>query len=166
MSGHPIHPQHRIDEHLKDGAEHEAIGNYLAVPTRFIWTPDAGRVAHIHRMIITVQDDGNFTAATYGNRIELVNGISVTVRNVSDDSLIHDYTAEHPIVSNAEWASHCFDADVKAWGSGDQLLVVRWTFTRGGSPVALTDEEYMSMDLNDDFTALVAHRFVIQGEYV
>ena len=166
MSGRPVHPQHRIDEHLKDGVEHEAIGNYSSTPTRFIWTPDANRTAHIYRMIITVQDDGVFTADTYGNRVILVNGITLTVRNVSDDSIVHDLTADHAIVSNAEWASHCYDADVKSWGNGDELLIVRWTFSRGGSPILLDDSMYLSIDLNDDFSTLVAHRFVLQGEYV
>ena len=164
---HHVPPRHRIDAFLRlDGdGTHEAIGDYLATPARFTWTPLPSRTAHIHRMIISVQDAGAFDAAKYGNAIVLANGISLTVRNVADDAQVHTYTVE-PIITNSDWAAHCYDTDMKTWGTGDEILVARWTFTRAGSPMILKDTEYVSIDVNDTLTGLKAHRFVIQGEYV
>lgn len=165
MATPPIHPRHRISAFLSNGSTVRATGNYLSAMERFIWTPLPGRTAHIHRMIIAVEDAGAFDAAKYGNALVLVNGIRLTVRNTADDSQVHDYTAGL-VFTNSDWAARAFDADVKTWGTGNEILVVRWTFTRAGSPIALDDSMYLSMDLNDDFTGLVNHRFKVQGEYV
>ena len=164
---HHVPPRHRIDAFLRlDGTgTHEAIGDYSSTPVRFTWTPLENRTAHIHRMIISVQDTGAFDAAKYGNNLTLTSGVSLTVRNVADDSQAHSYTVE-PIKVNAGWAAHCYDTDVKTWGTGDEILIARWTFSRAGSPMILKDTDYVSIDLNDTFVNLVAHRFVIQGEYV
>ena len=160
-----LHPRNRIDAHLENAGSETATGDYLATPTRFTWTPLTSRNAHIYRLIVSVQDSGSFDASKYGNNLTLVNGITVTVRNVADDSQVHNYTAGR-ILTNADWAAHCFDADVKTWGLGDEILVARWTFDRAGSPIALNDSLYLSVDLHDTFTGLTAHTFVIQGEYV
>ena len=165
MSNPPVHPRHRISAFLADGGETRAIGDYSSTPTRFIWTPLPGRIAHIHRMIISVEDAGAFDAAKYGNNIVLTNGISLTVRNVADDSQVHDYTAGK-VRTNSDWAARAFDADVKTWGVGNEIMVVRWTFSRAGSPIVLDDSMYISIDLADTFVDLVNHRFKIQGEYV
>ncbi|MEE9533202.1 MAG: hypothetical protein V3W06_02190 [Acidimicrobiia bacterium] len=160
-----LHPRHRIDAQLSAGSVTDAIGDYSSTPTRFIWTPLEGRTAHIYRLLVFVQDTGAFDAAKYGNNITLTNGIALTVRNVDGDATVHDYTPGR-IFTSGDWAARAFDADVKTWGVGDEILVVRWTFSRAGSPIALTDDLYLSVDLNDVFTGLNAHRFTIQGEYV
>jgi hypothetical protein len=160
--GH-IHPRDRIDAFLTNGGSARAIGNYLSTPTRFTWTPIANRIAKIHRIIITVEDTGAFDAAKYGNNLVLVGGISLTVRR-ENDSQIHNYTAGK-VYTNADWGARAFDVDVKTWGTGNEILVARWSFDKAGSAIVLHDGAYISIDLNDDFTNLVNHRFMIQGEY-
>ena len=160
----PVHPRDRISAFLTAGGTARAIGDYSSTPTRFTWTPLPGRIGLIHRMIISIEDAGAFDAAKYGNNIVLTGGIKLSVRKVADDSQVHDYTAGK-VYTNSDWAARAFDADVKSWGVGNEILVVRWTFTRAGSPIVIDDSLYLSIDLEDDFTELVNHRFKIQGEY-
>jgi len=160
-----LHPRHRIDGFLSNGSTTSAVGNYASAVERFIWTPLTNRTAHIYRMIVTIEDAGAFDAAKYGNNITLTKGIQVVVRNVADDSQVHNLAAG-VIKTSGDWGARCFDVDVKKWGTGNEILVVRWTFARAGSPIALNDSMYLSVELNDDFSNLVNHRFLIQGEYV
>lgn len=160
-----LHPRHRIDSFLSNGSTISAVGDYSSAVERFTWTPLEGRKAHIYRMIVTVEDAGAFDAAKYGNNITLTNGIQVVVRNVADDAQIHSLSAG-PILTSADWGARSFDAEVKTWGVGNEILVVRWTFARAGSPLALDDSMYLSVELHDVLTGLVDHRFLIQGEYV
>ena len=165
MSNPPVHPQHRIDSFLSNGSTVRANGDYSSGVERFIWTPLTDRIAHIARMLITLEDTGAFDAAKYGNNIVLTNGITVHVRNVANDSQVHNLTAG-PVLNNSDWGARAFDSQVNSWGVGNEILAVRWTFSRAGSPIVLDDSMYLSVDLHDDFTGLVNHRFLIQGEYV
>jgi hypothetical protein len=161
----PIHPRHRIDSFLSNGSTVRAIGDYSGAVERFIWTPLASRIAHIARMLVTIEDTGAFDAAKYGNNIVLTNGIHVRVNNVADDSQVHNLTAG-AVVNNSDWGARAFDSQVNSWGVGNEILAVRWTFSRAGSPLVLDDSMYLSVELHDNFTGLVNHRFLIQGEYV
>ena len=165
MATPPVHPRNRVSAFLTNNGNDDAVGNYASAMTRFTWTPLPSRIAHIHRMIIFIEDTGAFDAEKYGNNVVLTTGIELAVRNVADDSQVHNYTVG-TVHTNGEWAARAFDAHVKTWGVGNEIMVVRWTFSQAGSPIVLDDSMYISMDLQDDFSDLVHHRFKIQGEYV
>lgn len=145
-----------------------AVGDYSVTPLSLRYEANndgASEIIYIERMIVKIQDTGTLDADTYGNGISLTNGIRVYIRN-SADTILEELTS-YPITSTGDWAGHCHDATHHAFGVGDEILSVRWTFARSGLPVILkaTEGEYLEVYLNDNFTGLVEHKFIIQGHY-
>lgn len=126
--------------------------------------PGASEVFRVARMIVGIEDTSGFSAAEYGNLGGgLTNG--VTVRKQSDGGTLIDLTDGLPVKTNASWGMLCYDVDLKTWGVGDELLVVRWTFAKAGQYLRLdgSNNERLEVVLNDDFSGLVAHTFMVQG---
>ena len=141
----------------------EATGDYSSTPTSFRISNSTG-IADIERMIIFIEDTGTFDSGDYGNAITLTNGIRVYLRD-NADQVIEEYTS-FPILTNGDWAGHCHDLNLHTFGSGNQVMTLRWTFAKSGQRVSvdLKEGEYFEVLLNDDFTGLVKHRFTIQGK--
>ena len=170
----PVHimPEERIDEYLRDdGGSIHAIGNYLAVPEHFTWVPETHRIAHITRMLILIEDDSNLGATSYGGIVGgLLNGIGVHVHDSNNgDAIIADLDGAESIYTNTDWAGLCHDLTPYVFGGGqnNQVATIRWTFEKAGGPLMLDGSKghYLAIDLNDDFSSLVDHRFLIQGWY-
>ena len=142
---------------------YDLTGDYSGVADIAYVQPPAGSILRLTRMIIYIRDNGQFNASNYGNRATLTNGISVRVQN--DSGTILNLTAQETVVTNAGWGSNCYDVDLKEWGSGDKMLMARWTFERAGYPIRLDGDnnERFEIVLNDDFTDLVNHAFNLQG---
>ena len=143
-----------------------AIGDYLTTPTSFFFKQAELETVHIHRMIVTVRDTGAFDAAKYGNGITLADGIRLFHKD-ADDEVLEELTA-FPVKTSGDWAGQCFDVDSLTFGTGDELLVVRWTFAKSGLPLIIhfNKGEYLEIPLTDDFSNLVDHKFKIDGVYV
>jgi hypothetical protein len=140
------------------------VGDYsLAQEIAYI-QPGADEVFYLARMIVSIQDGVGFAAAKYGAiNGGLSNGIQIRV--IDDTGVLVDLTDGVPILNNASWAGFCYDADVKAWGVGDEFLPVRWTFSKSGAPIKLIGANNARLEvlMDDDLTDLVAHRFLVQG---
>lgn len=141
--------------------------DYSSVEGRAKIKPPAGETYRLARMIISVEDTGGFTASKYGNLAALTNGVEIKVFNKDGASEMLDLTAGLPIVKNAQWGALCYDVDLKDWGAGNDLLLVRWTFSTTGSSIVLDgdDEQSLEVIFNDDLTGLIDHRFMIQGNF-
>lgn len=137
-----------------------ATGDYSVTADDFYLLAGGGE--QIHRMIVSVRDTGAFDAASYGNGLALTNGVSVLVYDKNQDTEI-DLLGGSNIKTNAEWGAQCYDADVKTWGTGDEMLLVRWTFAKAGAPLRLQKDDKFIVRLNDNFTGLNGHYFQIQG---
>ena len=155
--------QQNLFVEMSNGTTASAIGNYAAAPEEFVYAPAGRQVAYIYRMIIFVQDGGTFDSGDYGNGITLTNGIKIEIKDA--DGTIMDLTDGHPIVVNPDWARLCYDVRVDSYGSGDQAMSVRWTFSNSGAPIRLDagKGQYLAVVLNDNFSALIDQRFSIQG---
>jgi len=161
-----VDPAEEIYEFLVDqtaGSTNEAVGDYSVTPERFIYDPGDRRV-HIYRMIVLIEDTGSFDSGRYGNNIVLTNGIHVNVRDGSDN-IVQDLDGGVPVITNSHWAGLCHDLTLFSFGAGNNVATVRWTFSRGGVPLFLdgTKGHYLSVELNDNFSGLEAHRFMAQG---
>ena len=133
-------------------------------PTDFYIQPPADKIYYIQRMIVSIEDTAGMDADKYGNGITLTNGIQLLVED--DEGLLYSLTdIHHPILTNGHWAHYCFDADVKTWGSGNEHLVVRWTFAKHGDTINLRGwrGEKLIIRVNDTFTGLVNHHFLVEG---
>lgn len=130
--------------------------------TKFKLTSTASVGYDITRMIVHVEDGVGFAASKYGSiNGGLTNGILVRIEDGAG-GVIKNLTPT-AVTTNAFWGSYCYDADVKAWGTGNELLLVRWTFERTGSVVELRGGEELVVLCQDDMTPLVAHGFLVQG---
>lgn len=141
-----------------------ANGNYSVTADIFYIQPPIGTVYRIERMLVSYEDTAGMIATEYGNTsAALSNGVVIRVQD--DSGTITDLTDGSPVKTNAAWATMCFDADVKTWGSGNEVFVSRWTFARSGAAVVLDGglNQRLEIVLNDDMTGLISHSFLFQG---
>lgn len=138
---------------------YDAIGDYSSSPADFQIKAVEGRY-EIHRMTVCIQDTGSVQADKYGAMNALTVGISV--QNGDDGGAARvDYTDGQTIKTNAQWALYS-NAELKKWGAGDEILLIRWAFI---VPIMVhaDGDKVFRFRLNDDFTGLTGHRFTLQG---
>lgn len=140
--------------------------------TDFLIKPAPNQVLHIHRLLVFFEASA-IAADAYGAVAAgaLTNGIQIMVRN--DNEVLMDITDSHGITTSATWAHFCYDAQALAWGAGNEFLMARWTFARGGSPLIIRGDdvnavapngERFLLHLEDSFEHLVDQRFIVQGQ--
>ena len=140
----------------------DAIGDYSATPLSLKISANDG-YAFIERMIVKIEDSGTLDSGKYGNGIDITNGIRVYLKNRANQ-VMQEFTA-FPIITFGDWQGHCHDLNHINFGSGNEIVSVRWTFSKSGQPIGINFEagEYLEVYLNDNFTGLVHHRFTVQG---
>ena len=142
----------------------DATGDYSSSATEFKIVPPADESYSIHRLTVVIEDGNNFEAELYGKGVELINGIAIKVKNgvVS----VNDLTNGSPILNNSGW-THLCGANIQliGWGGNEDQLIVDIVFTHLGIPLVLdgNDGEYLSIELNDNFSGLDGHYFVANG---
>ena len=165
VSQKPVPSEHLHFDYLSNGATINAVGNYATEEHFKITCKTGSQKLYIHRMVIYLEDVGAFKSDKYGVDLTLVNGIHVRTHD-ADDSVHADLTADAPIMTNAQWGALCYDVTMDTFGTGNNgSLIVRWTFSNAGAPVTLSAGEYLAVDLEDDYTALVKQTFMVQGYY-
>lgn len=141
------------------------IADYSSAAEEVFIAPAAGEVMVVSRVIISVEDAGTFDAAKWGNNITLTNGIKIFEESGGVE--ITDYTDGLPIKSSGEAAARFHDVTIHSFGTGNQILSGRYTFAKHGKPIRLVGElgDRLVVELNDNFTGLVAQKFLFQGYY-
>ena len=155
--------------------QYEAVLDYSAAGGEdFYVEPNDGEVLLISRLIVSVSDD-SFDSGAYGNVTPvapLTNGI--TLKQYREGVLFSDLTAGVPIGTVGDWAARCHDLSRFPFGSGDEIVTARWTFTKASAPGTGTairlvgrpsDSDRLVVHLEDDFQHLSSHRFLFQGVY-
>ena len=139
-----------------------AVGNYASAAETFYIAPPATKVFYIHRLIVTITDAGAPDSGKYGNNIVLTNGILASVTNNSTEIDLCDGV---PVKTNADWGRMCYDMKPDTFGAGNDSVTVRWTFSKSGQPLILAGDrsDQFTITLNDDFSDLIGHYFMIQG---
>jgi len=163
----PIYPNiaRYLDTNGDGTGNIDGIGDYSSTPEEFYIQPGAGEVFELERVIITIEDTGSIDSGGYGNNSSpLTNGITVECRIAGESPRV--LTAQIPIKRTADWNSLCYDGTVADFGAGNSFFVARWTFSKDGDPIKLTENDSVVFILNDNFTAqgLVGHRFLIKGK--
>ncbi len=148
------------------GTKNAVGGTYTATPEEFYIQAQGGDRLSIARMIISIEDGSGVKPELYGAGAALTVGITVKVLS-STGAVIMDLTDGVPIKTNALWGSLCYDVDSKSWGNTptDELVVVRWTFSKSGRPIILEDGQKLVVLLSDDMDHLINHYFLVQGFY-
>ena len=116
----------------------------------------------INRLIVGIEDNSNITADGYGGLSQLSNGITGGLYNSggTDYGIWASGLAVHSV---AEWGFLCYDVAEHTYGSGNNFVVVRWTFSNSGSPIYMNVGDEFRIYINDNLSGLVAHSFHIQG---
>lgn len=127
---------------------------------------DARHRIYMRRMIITVRDSA-MTASKFGGLAELTNGVSFYMQPTAGGDI--NSISSIPIKSNAEWGRYTYDASIDNTGSGDDFLLVRWSFDKAYGPedgfdgVILHPGYSLRMSLSDDLTGLDDFTVLVQG---
>jgi len=148
-----------------DGTNQSANRNGSVTAVPFYAGPRTG-VWEINRMLILIEDNAVIAADDYGGVSVLTNGVSIDVKEGgSGGTVLQDMTDGFTIKSNVHWAGLCYDMTEHTFGSGNNFIVVRWSFSRSGQPIILNSNrnENLVVTVNDDLTGLVEHNFLIQG---
>lgn len=140
-------------------------GDYSSAAEQALLVAPYGTPYNVERLIVTIEDTSGMTAAEYGNlQGALTNGVEI--KQYNENGVTLDITDGVPIKTNAAWAQLCYDVDLKTWGAGNEVLSVRFTFGKAGGPLRLSGDHncYLAVELNDDFSGLVGHYFMLQGQ--
>ena len=140
-----------------------AVGNYSSAADDFYVQAPANYTYHIERMIVSIEDTSGMIAGGYGDTgAALTNGISLLI---AEGATTLQNLTPAPIKTNAQWGVYCYDVDIKEWGTTptNELLLVRWTFSKSGKPISLRSGQKLVIRVNDDLTGLLSHRFLVQG---
>lgn len=143
--------------------------------------PGEGETLFPNRFLIQIQDTGAFDVEKYGNGVELDAGIRITAGTVppgTDPTLGVERTTltPHPVHNNGDWGLYCFDIQVHTFGTGDEMLLARWTLGKAVPPGfpeiygrtahwprPMPYGSAIQIRLNDDLRGLVNHRVLMQG---
>lgn len=164
-----MRPDKRLDHFLDQNGDGTGIFDakidHSATPVDYFISPPAGRIYAISRLLTCIKDSGSLDADGYGNGASLTNGIIVSSKTPSGE-LIARHDGGQTIKTNAQWGRLCYDVKEHVWGLGDEILLVRWTFTKAGGPLIYDEGERFCVTINDDHTNLTSHTFLVQGEII
>ena len=150
-----------INVFLENSGSIQATGNYSGAVTDFTYTATTSPT-YISRMIILISASGGFTPDEYGDLSALTNGVKTFVERNGTREYLHP---QFPITTNKDWAGLCFDTSRESWNGGDDILRIRWTFSKAGAFIRLNKDDLIGVELNDNFSTgtLTRHSFCIQG---
>lgn len=145
------------------GVNDNANGNYAIVNKTFSAAPPAGEIWYISRIMVYVQDTGNFDATLYGNGIVMANGYHSWHTHKGHDHVL--MPAEAGVKSTGDLAANMFGIQHEAFGTGDEWLAAPFIFEDIGGPVVLNgdDNESFNVEFRDDLTGLNKHYFTLEG---
>lgn len=170
-------PFFRFLETIGDGTgDKNAVGDYSVTPQNFLYRhpADSDVTCELSRLIVEMGDGGPgggeggaSISSGYGVSPDpLVNGIVITLLN-PNGSVLRDLTDGIPIKTNADWARFCYNESLLDFkgipGQGPDALQARWDFRETGHGLHLKRGGEFVIALHDDFSALTAHTFNLQG---
>lgn len=166
----PIYRHLTDDGLVGDGSNHIANVNGSVTPVPFWIGPPADEMWAIYRMVVTIEDNANITADSYGGISELTNGVSLKIieGNQTTGKVLVDLMDGDNVKNVVGWAEHTYDMAEHSFGSGNNFVVARWTFAHAGRPLILdgADLDKLVVYINDDLTTLVHHEFQVQGHRI
>ena len=154
----------RLLEDMSDPQITDFIGDYSITPVFAGYRPAPNKYTIINKMIISVSDVGAFDAGFYGNSINLTNGITFALSEGLVPVSIYN---SKPIISNGDFGSYTHNISSLEFGQGANFLNVEKLFTT--EPIILDGDIALETDLtlcailNDDFSGLAHHTFLVSG---
>lgn len=129
-----------------------------------LWVCPPGHRAAIRRLIAKIVAEPPIRTHNYGRGPALEDGIRVVYVR---DGTEFDLTGGVPVKANGDWGGVCYDVKREAWGTNDQYVHARWTFSepRGGLTVWLNAGDSFEIRSTDTFgpDRITTQTFMIQG---
>lgn len=150
------------DDGLIDG-DFLATGDYSVTPEDFYFQCPVNAYVEINKIRIVVSDGGSPTRTEYGNLgSALTNGVRAYFKPFSQDE--YEVTPSlRPIKSNEDFENIANNLDKIDYATNDDSRDYEIVL---GSPIRLDQGDAFIIRLNDDFTGLTSHRFIIHGTEV
>ena len=155
-----------IDQQLDtagDGTGNDNItADYSGTPQDFFIQQTGPYPFVISRVIIYLEDGGSFDTSGFANLgSPLPNGLQLLWTDANDVP-IKDVSGNFQ--RNGDYARAAYDADVKTWGSGPQILVARLSFNRfTPDGLVLENGEKLKITAQDNFSGIIEHKYRVQG---
>lgn len=167
----------RLDKYLTKDNDGSTINMNANGGGDYIVVPASGEIYSVRRMIVFIEDSGNFTMSGYGaiGSGTITNGIRVAVIKNGVKTYLDGGV---PIIANGHWARMCHDLNYISFGSGNNAASVRWMFTRdahgpdgpqtlreGGIVLDGQTGDKSQLELgSDDWSGLVNHNCILRGD--
>lgn len=137
-----------------------ATGNYTTTTAFYIEPPGTSNYI-ISRLVVEIEAVGTFTGTLYGGQV-ITNGVAI--KKQDDTGELIDFTDGVSITTNAGWARFCYDETITGY-TGNNYIRVDCDLSRSGSLLRLngSSDEHFDVLLNDDFSGLISHRFIVYG---
>jgi len=145
-----------LSEYLKSSGITNARGDYRSNKTLFSYKNETEITKNVKKIIFKLVDSGSFDSGRYGNGITLTNGIRIVKLDASGNE-IFNYTKEH-IFTNGDITCLADYRDYNRDGSGNEYLAGHFNLN-----TELQANESIAVVLNDRFTNLIEHKFLIIG---
>jgi hypothetical protein len=131
-------------------------------PVKFFIQPPVGKKYTLKRMNLEAID-GSFNNATNYGDLTLTNGMRVYIED--DSGIIKEYTDGFTIKRSHDWALLSGVDAPSIGGAGADVLLVRWTFNNGCSPITLdgSKNERLVVQVNDNMLGLIDQLIQVQG---
>ncbi len=138
-----------------------AIGNYSGASTEWYIQPTVGETISINMLTISVADSGTYDGTDYGAIAGLINGVQITVKR---DGAITSIFGTNNFKNNFELICAGPGAQSIVLAGDQQVLLIRFNFQHDFlGPLVLFNSDRLSVNLSDNFTGLVSHKFCVCG---
>jgi len=130
-------------------------------PVIFRLKPAVGHELWITKIVVMFADQGSIDSGAWGNGITMTNGIAMVL--VNDGTLVP--ATNFNIKDVGDLASLTFNVEEHTWGSGDSVLVSRYTPGRSTQGLYLSDatNDEFQVVINDDLTGLSRQYVTCRG---
>lgn len=146
---------------LKDGTNIQAMGDYSNDKTEFVLTNETKKYMFVSNMIIIVEENGSFKYNRYGNNIILKSGIKAYYTKNGEKHYI--FGNEIPIKTNKDFLYYNCNIERKDFDSAHKFQKISFKFSDN---IVLGRDDKIVIELNDDFSNLEGHTFLIDGFYL
>ena len=141
---------------LRDsGGNSEMAVDGSTIPVEFYIQPPSGEVWYVAKWMIYIQDDKGFAVGKWGSNGVLNNGVLPQLNG-------HDMVNQ-PFKTNGDIESTTIKTNLKEYGNTYDVLVAEWDFKESGTFIRLTDQDKLSVLIQDDLTVIESQHITAHG---
>jgi len=115
----------------------------------------------IARWMLFLQDTKGFDVTTWGSNGVLTNGIDLLVE--VNGTIVNQL--DFPVKHNGDIATIAYDMQLHTFGTGDDILIARWSFSKMGQFLRLdgSTNDKLIVRINDNLLSVSKQTVNIQG---